>query len=303
MRDIDTSRRLDAGKRFKVACAYTALVILAIGVPRGVCEPREGMSYSFFVAGHTYGKPGVNNVGVHPPFRENFDYIKGREGIQFGVFTGDIVKTSTDLDWDEVERDIALLGMPIYFAPGNHDGSTRKRYLDRYAVDGKTYYAFSFQGDLFVVLNPNIDHWNITGDQLLFLESTLQKADQHTNIFVFSHQVIWWDDRAEFEKLRPNSLQGRGESVNFWPQVAPMFKNIPNPIYLFAGDTGAFPRHLPFYFQDHNMHFIASGMGGGKNDNFLIVNRRANPGGEVEIELKWLQREPPIIFTPTATLP
>ena len=30
----------------------------------------DSTSYSFFVAGHVYGAPGVNNVGVHPPFKQ-----------------------------------------------------------------------------------------------------------------------------------------------------------------------------------------------------------------------------------------
>ena len=39
------------------------------------------IDYSFFIAGHTYGAPGVDNEGVHPPFRNKFDFIKDDESL------------------------------------------------------------------------------------------------------------------------------------------------------------------------------------------------------------------------------
>ena len=31
--------------------------------------------YSFFVAGHVYGKPGVDNAGFHPPFKQKLSEL------------------------------------------------------------------------------------------------------------------------------------------------------------------------------------------------------------------------------------
>ena len=46
--------------------------------------------YSFFVAVHTYGKPGVNHGGFCPPFESKLNLIKNDTLMQFGLLTGDI---------------------------------------------------------------------------------------------------------------------------------------------------------------------------------------------------------------------
>ena len=107
------------------------------------------IDYSFFIAGHTYGTPGVDNEGVHPPFRNKFDFIKDDESLNFGVFTGDIVPVGTTQNWDEIDQDIQELALPVYFAAGNHDITDRALYESRY---GQSYYSFTNHEDLFLSL-------------------------------------------------------------------------------------------------------------------------------------------------------
>jgi hypothetical protein len=194
--------------------------------------------YSFFVAGHTYGKPGVNNPGFHPPFENKFSYIQNHPNIKFGILTGDIVCPNPDEnDWIEVDSKIDTLGLPVYFAVGNHDMENRPVYESRY---GKTYYSFKYANDLFIILDPNIDQWNISGEQLIFLKNTINENQQSTdNIFVFFHQLLWWKKNNAYKKVHPNSFAGRADSINFWTEVIPLFKNIPNHTVFFAGDMGA----------------------------------------------------------------
>ena len=85
----------------------------------------DKIDYSFFVAGHTYGKPGMDNAGVHPPFKDMFELINKDEYIQFGVLTGDIVIIGTETNWNEIDADILTLNKPVYFAVGNHDMTDR----------------------------------------------------------------------------------------------------------------------------------------------------------------------------------
>ena len=57
----------------------------------------DSTKYSFFVAGHAYGKPGVNKKGFHLPFKDKFNYIQNRTEIKFGILTGDIFLYSLQL--------------------------------------------------------------------------------------------------------------------------------------------------------------------------------------------------------------
>jgi hypothetical protein len=231
----------------------------------------QTVPYSFFIAGHTYGKPGVDNAGVHPPFKAKFTYIQNRTEIKFGIFTGDIVKQSTAQDWDEIDADVTDLGMPVYFAPGNHDGSFTTEYINRYGVGHSD---FVFQNDLFLILNANGYGWNINELQLSFIDSVL---DVHANsvdrIFVFFHQLLWLEKTELYGNVKPNSFEGRTPGFNFWTEVEPRFHALSNEVVMCAGDLGAASWASDFMYDNYdNITFIASGMGKGDEDNFVVIN-------------------------------
>lgn len=229
-------------------------------------------AYSFFVAGHTYGEPLVNNEGVHPPFKQKFSYLNSRPEIELGFLTGDIVSPfPLAQDWDEIDQDISILGIPVYFAAGNHDMENRPLFEQRY---GKTYYFFKHRGDLFIALDPNLDGWNISGQQLQFLKNTLlHEKDSVDNIFVFFHQVLWKSDYNQFNYIQWNSAAGRSSGNNFWLEVVPLFLALPNQVVMFAGDVGAKVSSSNVTYDEYeNITFIASGMGDNEGDNIVVVN-------------------------------
>jgi hypothetical protein len=238
-------------------------------------------SYSFFVAGHSYGKPGVDNEGFHPPFKEKFNLIQ-KDEIQFGVLTGDIVWTGTEQNWNEIDRDIDSLGIPVYFAAGNHDMTDRALFEQRY---GDTYYHFTVNHDLFIVLDPNLDYWNISGEQFRFLEHTVTHyKDSCDYIFVFFHQLLWWQEDNRYKNVIPNSFSGRADTVNFWTVVEPLFHDLPKPVVMFAGDVGAGSWSADYMYHSYdNITFIASGMGEGPGDNFVIVHITADKKIDYEL--------------------
>ena len=252
-----------------VLCGIIGLLYLGC---KGEYYSQSDIEYSFFVAGHTYGKPGVSNRGVHPPFKRRFDIIKAKESLQFGVFTGDIVIKGNKQTWDAIDRDIAQLGIPVYFAAGNHDLLTgRKLYKARY---GPTYYSFNYHNDLFIVLDPNLAGWNMRGKQLEFLREQINSNyNKAANIFVFFHQLLWWERDNIYKEVHPNSLYKRKDTINFWTEVEPLFRDLPNQVHMIAGGIGAHNNgHEFMYHKYDNITFIASGMGGGKRDNIVIIN-------------------------------
>ena len=245
-------------------------------------SPEPNKSYSFFVAGHTYGMPGVDNVGLHPPFQEKFDLINNRN-IGLGFLTGDIVKNSTVKNWDEVDSVLTYLNAEVYYVVGNHDLTDRDLFESRY---GSTYFSFKKNEDLFIVLDPNIDQWNISGTQMDFLKETILNSADARNIFVFFHQLLWWDRNNKYQYVRMNSREGRADTINFWDEVIPVFTEILKPVTMFAGDMGAGYWSDNFMYNYNitlNMKFIGSGMGDEDGDNFIIVNVFDN--GELEFEL------------------
>jgi len=170
--------------------------------------------------------------------------------------------------------DVDSLGLSVYFAVGNYDMENRPLYEGRY---GATYYHFTYQQDLFIVLDPNIDSWNISGVQKQFLEDVLDtSASQVGNVFVFFHQILRREANNQFSYIYWNSNAGRGSSVNFWPEIEPLFRSLSNEVVMFAGDLGASWSSDVTYDKYDNITLIATGMGDSDGENFVVVNVDSN---------------------------
>ena len=251
-------------------------------------------SYSFFVAGHTYGNPDVNNKGLHPPFVDKFDLIEAQPAIAFGVLTGDITYRGLERDWIEVDSQLLELQVPVHYVVGNHDLGG-PLFESRY---GSTYYHFFWKNnehtDLFLILNANMDEWNITGDQLTYFYETIDSAQDMgiKNVFIFCHQLIWWGEEADnpYRNVVVNATLGRADTTNFFTALEPRLRRYPGEVFFFAGDLGANGLAAPFMYHHYdNMTLIASGMGHEVKDNFVFVN--VYPDGKVAFELIALQGE------------
>ncbi|MEL6673401.1 MAG: metallophosphoesterase [Bacteroidota bacterium] len=237
------------------------------------------IEYSFYVAGHIYGSPFKQDEHIHEPFREIIPFLNAEPTLEFGVLTGDVVQFASDEAWRVADSTLAYLTDPYYIAAGNHDVGVDGGYREEYEKQkGKTFYYHLIEDDLFIFLDPNLAFWNIEGEQLTFLRETLDTwgpgAEQ---IFVFFHQVLWWSPDNLFKNFHGNSVEGRAESINFWTEVEPLFHAFEKPVYMFAGDVGAFYQFgsgydAYFYYAYDHIHLIASGMGNFVEDNLVIVD-------------------------------
>ena len=251
-----------------LSASFAACQDPGIPLPEPVSAKRL---YSFFIAGHVYGAEGIYNPGVHPPFKARFPLIREDSLIERGFFLGDMVYIPGPKGWDEVDADVVSLGIPVHYVAGNHDMIDRPLYESRY---GKTFYAFTARNDLFIVLDGNLDGWNISGGQLDFLRTQLDSLGHRVNhVFLFSHQLLWYEPDNNFRQAHPNSLFGRADSVNFWTEISPLLEALPVDVYCFAGDVGVFPWWDAYMYHRYaNVSLVASGMGYGETDNFVIVD-------------------------------
>lgn len=246
---------------------YLGILVLILLISG--CTNSQKLDYSFFIAGHTYGssKAKGNPKGLYQPFKDKFQFINEQRKMKSGFLLGDVVWRPNA--WPEAEADISKLEMPVYIVRGNHDGPL-DQFEERF---GKSYKKFVQGDDLFIILDPNLDNWNISGDQLVFLMNTLRNDGRKANnIFIFSHQVLWYA-KDKFVKPRPNSTQNRSDETNFWTKIEPLLRGQKKPVYLFVGDIGNYSTRDSFYYHSYdNITFVGSGMGGGLKDNFVIID-------------------------------
>jgi hypothetical protein len=247
------------------------------------CKNPNNETYSFIVAGHTYGSPGAKYNGLYEPLIKKIDLINQCKSMTFGFILGDTVVNASNKEFKMLKRDLQLLSsdMNNYIVPGNHDvgmghdNAKRDIFIQNF---GKTYQHFEYNDDLFILLDTNFDKWNILGDQLELLKSLSKSKKKYNNVFVFTHQVVWYDknkDRGSFVTIKTNSLEGypKDSGPNFWGEIFPILSNIGENTYLFAGDVGAWPNNSEFFYDRYsNTDFFATGMGGGERDNFLMIS-------------------------------
>jgi hypothetical protein len=75
-----------------------------------------------------------------------------------------------------------------------------------------------------------------------FLKNTLINNKKGiNNIFILFHQVICWTNNKYISPFS-NSIHNKAKKVNYWSVIAPILKNTEKPVYLFAGDVGAFSK-------------------------------------------------------------
>ena len=275
--------------------ALIFLLIIILNLCSCGNKPQKPMlKRTFFVAGHTYGKPGTTEKGFHPPFRNELDFIQAYQGVAFGVLTGDIVQKSDEESWDAIDEELKELDFPVFFAPGNHDTYDYLLYKQRYGDpdnDYRTYVYFQEFKNLFILLDANLDKWNISGSQLIFLTDALDEhVSEIDNVFIFTHQLIWWDEHTVFKNIVINWPPYTPDTTNYWGTIEPILQNYPKHVYLIAGDLGANNLAEPYmYHEDDNITYIASGMGSGENDNYLFVE--IDDLGNVHFNLIALQGE------------
>ncbi|MEO1260383.1 MAG: metallophosphoesterase [Bacteroidota bacterium] len=252
------------------------------------CKKNNSIKYSFFVAGHAYGSTDDKAPGLHPPFQQEFQKINNNKNIELGFFTGDLVHFPEPEYWEAALEDLHKINCETHIAPGNHE-TYHPHLFEKYI--GKYYYAFEKNNDLFIILNGNENGWNIEGEQLSFLKNTIaEKAGKAKHVFIFIHQIIWWQKNTEFGKCTPNSFMHMAKTLNFHQEILPFLKTIPKPVYLFAGDVGVFPdKPSLFHHKTNNVYLLASGMGNNKTDNYLIADVFEN--GEIKINVIGLNCE------------
>ena len=140
------------------------IIIILLVFSLTSCKAQKSEGYSFFIAGYTYGNPDDKDhpLGLCQPFKDKFESINKDKNIELGFLLGDIVWNSKKpIYWDAIINDISALRPKIHVARGNHDGS-----LEQFeSTFGKSYKSFVHKKNLYVIIDSNLDEWNISGER------------------------------------------------------------------------------------------------------------------------------------------
>ncbi|MBL4704542.1 MAG: hypothetical protein JKY54_08470 [Flavobacteriales bacterium] len=222
----------------------------------------------FFVAGHAYGKPNTDNIGFHPPFQQ---YVNEQhDEFSMGFFTGDFLLHATEKNWDEVDSVTNNWDVEINYVAGNHDVGDRTLFRKRHAETNRT---FVLENNLYVIWDLNSSGWLVNESHWTLIEGAIQKrGTSFNNIFIFTHQLFYFNNGPALGNTIPNSWDGKAPNLNFFESYLEKIASIDSDFYFFCGDVGALKNNCePGGFIYNNLHIIYSGMGSGHADNFISV--------------------------------
>jgi len=250
----------------------------------------DGTGYRFLVGGHTYGRHDAPAEGLFDPLFRLWSRPEVREGARFAVLCGDVVVNPHPKNFEELDDDLAVLGLPVFLAPGNHD--TLKPELPdvitlRY---GKRRLAFRYGPDAYLVGDTPRGGGNLAPEDLADLKRLLLSRPRA--LFVFLHHLIWVDEgkvaRGEVEANAVNGLIGYAREGNFDDVVLPLLGEANTKAFVFAGDLGAGSGAVQtFETRGDNVTLVAGGMG--EHPKVGVYHSVGVFSDGVEIEVIWLE--------------
>jgi len=252
--------------------------------------------FKFMVIGHIYGTTIGEDREPSPTLLANIDKLNSLN-LTMVVSLGDMVKHSEPEDFNILETKVLTkLKSPIFNTVGNHDLVNRELYENRY---GQTYYSFAVGPAQMIFLDTERVECQIDDVQSKMINNVVSSALQNDaikNIFIFMHKTLFFKNDNLFQKkLRmagPNVWDCYG-SESFSDIFETIIKpaSLTKPIYLFAGDVGAWGNLSPYYEKLENfpITLVMSGIGEEPNDSVILVNVSQE---NVELELMPLTDTP-----------
>ncbi len=237
-----------------------------------------GQPYRFLVVGHLYGTiQGDDRV----PAKTLLDKLPELEklGLRMMVSLGDLVKHSEVEDFDLLSQQLLQpAAYPVFNAVGNHDVENRALYEERY---GATYYSFRDAPSWMVFLDTERENCAIDAPQLEMLAEALDAAlndDDVRQIFIFMHKTLFFENERLFALKKvaagPNVWDCYGVG-NFAEILRVLIEPAAErkPVYLFAGDVGAYGNLSPYYERraDLPLTMVMTGIGEFPSDSAILV--------------------------------
>lgn len=231
-------------------------------------------AFQFFLGGHLYGDGGHQaSVYPSPSILGNIDTINNT-GASLFISLGDNVRLSNKIQWSNFKRSFTeKLQMPFFTVLGNHD--TLKNPEMCLKLFGPSFYTFRYQNNAFVFIDTIVDEGRLTGEQLDWLDTTLEAClkDEVSNVFLLGHMVIWQDDLTDSDFKVQNGYES---SFNYKEDILPALKKLREKeigVFVFSDDIGGGKDNPNFIFHHEDktdgIQYMSTGIGNNKNDALI----------------------------------
>ena len=248
--------------------------INGLGLPE-----NDSDEFDFFVAGHIYGSQQIKDRQPDAPLLAALPAIS-QASPDFLVSLGDMVEQSNEEEFGRLESTfLSQVSFPVFNTVGNHDVADRSLYEARY---GKTFFTFKYGPARLVFLDTERAKCKLDEEQAYVLKTAVGSALRDRDVryvFVFMHKTFFFQNEVLAEKKDRMAGPNEWKCYGSKPFRALMDEVLipaaaQKPIYLFAGDVGAWGNMTPYYEQhpDAALTMLMTGLGDTDRDNILHVH-------------------------------
>ena len=173
---------------------------------------REPADFDFFVVGHLYGSPSIDD---HLPDRLLLQRLPEiiSSKPDFMVSLGDVVYQKNQTDFSNLDMTLLQkLPFPLYNTPGNHDVANDPSLYESY-FGKQTYFGQDYGSARLIFLDTEQVECGLDEPQLEMLQQELNNAihDPETHfIFVFMHKTL------VFQNPEMKALKNKQAMPNVW---------------------------------------------------------------------------------------
>lgn len=250
---------------------------------------EKTLETAFYVIGHPYGIPDDGNT-VYPPVENYINSTGNNPFLEYGIFTGDISQYTEKDDYIYLKTLVEENNANIIAVPGNHDiWQNQTAFLE---VFDQYFGVYEIESSLIITLDP-LGLWqgetmDVSEEQIDMITKALERQEKYQNIFVFTHEVIWFEEGNErFGSFRPHLIYPN----NFYSEILPLFENFLGNVYFIARDTGGLANNNEIYYESEGKYiYIASGVGGSRDNTLEFY---VYTDGRVDIKLIALNGDDP----------
>jgi hypothetical protein len=164
--------------------------------------------------------------------------------------------------------------MPLLNAVGNHDlaGNVYEKLY------GKTFYSFTHNSELFIILNTEVNDGSIKDEQLSMFSKAMDDAlkGEIKGVFIFSHRPIWSERIKKYEKLFSDNTRTAIGNNNFTEDIKPILQKISKHknVFWISGSMGGMAPASFFYDKEEetNVTFMCTAIRDLPRDAMLQIN-------------------------------
>lgn len=224
---------------------------------------NQSVSNRIFIMGHVYDKNSENEFSEQLQSFLNEQILSSND---VGIFSGDIVISSTKDRLKESQKIISSYFTQFYVSAGNHDFGDA--FLEIY---GEYFYAFETKHFLVLGTSFNTQNW-LPNDNDKNLINNLIKTTEKNNILLISHQLFWIkkanSNFLSIKKAEPNDIP---DNVTISANPFDWIELDDKKLIVISGDSGKWGQE--FFCKDisNNIIVISNGLGGFQDDSILII--------------------------------